>query len=449
MLSTRREFLGDFLAAAGSGLAVGAVLTGGPAGADDTDVVVVGAGAAGISAAQALRRKGLSVLVLEARGRVGGRAFTDSTLGQPFDAGGAFIHFAETNPWVEIARDLKVETTSMGRSWGGAQAYRKGVRLTDAEMASRRRAMSRSAEVLDAVDDDDDKSFAEALADEPQEVRDAARIQAQMAAGEDPEHVSVLDWERLEGGSNLVVPEGYGSLVAKYAAELPIRLNTRVTAIDTGGQGVSVATDKGTLRARAVIVTVSVGVLQAGAIAFTPALPGRITDALDGFRMGALSKVALKFDGARLGFEPGQFVAEIGDAHSPITFEMWPFARDLVVASFGGGYARSLAAKGERAAVETVLERLVAIAGADARRHFQAGRLAGWSEDPLALGGYAVVLPEQMAARAALAEPVAERLWFAGEAVADKYSMTIGGATLSGRNAAASVGRALSTGSVR
>ncbi len=448
MPSTRRHVLGHFLAA-GVSLSAGAVLTRGSARADDADVVVVGAGAAGISAAQALRRKGLSVVVLEARNRVGGRAFTDSTLGQLFDAGGAFIHFAETNPWVEIARELKVETAPMGRSWGGAFAYRKGVRLTDAEVASRRRAASRSADIFDALDDDDDKSFAEALAGEPQEVRDVARVQAQMAAGEDPEYVSVLDWERLEGGGNLVVPQGYGSLVAKYAADLPIRLNTRVSAIDTSGQGVAIVTDQGTLRARAVVVTVSVGVLQAGAIAFTPALPKSHADALDGFRMGALTKVALKFDGARLGFEPGQYVAEIGDAQRPISFETWPFARDLVVASFGGSYARSLAATGESAAVETVLERFVAIAGADARRHFQAGRLAAWSVDPLALGSYAVVLPEQVPARAALALPVAERLWFAGEAVADKYSMTIGGATLAGRNAAAAIARAFSTGSVR
>jgi monoamine oxidase len=421
----------------------------GAARADDTDVVIIGAGAAGIGAARELQRLGKRFILIEARERVGGRMFTDMALGQPFDAGAAYIHFAESNPWTAIAADNSTETIGGYRLWSGSIAYRGGVALTSEESASRWSAMRQVSEAYDDVEERRDMSMAEALRDEEQIVRDASRIQAQMAAGEDPEWVSVSDWQRLESGQNVIVRGGYGALAEKAAVPLSPRFGVKALAVDWSGQIVQVTTDKGVIRARKAIVTVPVGVLKAGAIRFTPGLPAETNRALDGLRMGALTKVALRFGEERFGFQPHQFLAEVGDPSRAITFEAWPSGSDLVIAVFGGGYARTVSAQGEAAAVEHALERFIRIAGAEARKSFKGGRLAAWSEDPLSLGSYAVALPGRMLSREALAKPVGDRVWFAGEATAGVYSMTAGGAYLAGRDAARQIAAKLSTGSIR
>ncbi len=426
-----------------------AVLMAGTARADDADVLVIGAGAAGIGAARELKRLGKRVMLIEARERAGGRVFTDTSLGQPFDAGAAYIHFAENNPWNALAQEAGIDPQGGYRLWSGSLAYRGGAPISAAEGANRWQAMRRVAEVYEDVEERADLSMAEAWKGEPQEVKDAGRIQAQMAAGDDPEWVSVADWNRLESGGNRLVPGGYGTLVARTAEPLEPRYGVRVTAIDWSGAGVVVSTDKGNLRVRKVICTVPVGVLKAGGIQFKPGLPADHIRGLDGLRMGALSKVALRFEGERFGFNPHQFLAEVGEPLRAMTFETWPQETDLVLATFGGDYARGLSKGGDAAAVDHALERFIKIVGADARKAFRGGTFSNWVADPFSLGAYAVVRPGRIRAREYLGRPVAEKLWFAGEATAGIYSMTAGGAYIAGRNAAREVSAKLSTGSLR
>ncbi len=420
-----------------------------PALAEDADVVVVGAGAAGIGAARALQAAGKRAIIVEARERAGGRLYTNTALGQPFDGGAAYIHFADRNPWSDIAADLGVDLRGGQRLWSGSIAYRNGVALTPEAAADRWAGMRKVVEAYDDVEERRDVSLAEALAGQDQSTRDLGRIQAQMAAGEDPERVSTADWNRLESGPNRLVPGGYGTLAERAAEPLGVRFGVRVTEINWAGQLVAVTTDKGVIRARKAIVTVPVGVLKAGRIKFTPALPGEQARALDGLRMGALSKIAMRFRDERFGFVAHQFLAEVGDPSRAMTFEAWPFDSELIVATFGGDYARGLVRQGEAAAVDHALERFVRIAGGDARKAFAAGVLVAWSEDPFALGSYAVVLPGRIKARDALAKPVGDRIWFAGEATAGAFSMTAGGAYIAGRDAARAVAQRLSTGSIR
>jgi monoamine oxidase len=420
-----------------------------PALAEDTDVVVIGAGAAGIAAARALRAAGKRYILIESRDRAGGRLWTSTALGHPFDAGGAYIHFAERNPWTEIAAEAGIDARGGQRLWSGSIAFRNGVALSPEAAANRWTGMRKVSEAYEEVDERRDRSIAAALEDEDQEVQDLGRIQAQMAAGEDPEWVSVSDWNKLESGQNRLVPGGYGALAAKAAEPLDVRFSVRATDINWSGQLAVVTTDKGVIRARKVIVTVPVGVLKAGRIKFTPNLPSEQARALDGMRMGALSKIAMRFKDEKFGFTAHQFLAEIGEPSRAMTFEAWPFDSDLIVTTFGGDYARGLAKQGEAAAIDHALERFVKIAGSEARKAFMGGKLAGWSEDPHALGSYAVVLPGRLKARESLAKPVAEKLWFAGEATAGVYAMTAGGAYIAGRDAAKAVIQKLTTGSIR
>ncbi|MCJ2143522.1 flavin monoamine oxidase family protein [Methylobacterium sp. E-066] len=404
--------------------------------ARDGTVVVVGAGAAGLAAAATLRAAGRSFTLIEARDRIGGRAFTDRALGPDcrFDAGAEYIHWAERNPWAPIARAAGVRFAQEG-GWARTLTI-DGRPATEAENANRRAGFSG----LDALlaPKGGDLSLAEAARSGGPNAELAAAGLSRLSLGEDPERVSAVDYDRLWSGTDLWV-DGYGDLVARRFADLPVRLSCPVRAIDWSQKTVRVETEGGTLAAAAVIVTVPVGVLKSGAIRFTPRLLNPAEAALDGLHMGAYTKIGLRLDPAKV--DP----AALGDAVSVITggptvyFEMGPFGRPLAVANLGGDLARDLCRAGEPAAVALATERLGAILGSKAKGAVQAGRLAGWWTDPHACGSYSIVAPGHAEARDRLREPVGERVFFAGEALAGGGAMTVGGATLDGERAARDV----------
>ncbi|HEY8564719.1 MAG TPA: NAD(P)/FAD-dependent oxidoreductase [Beijerinckiaceae bacterium] len=408
----------------------------------DVDVVVVGAGAAGLAAAKALIAAGRRVVVLEARHRLGGRAYTETSLGAPWDAGAQFIHWGERNPWLGIAKELGV-TTEEDPSGQPPLVFLDGRRLTDAERTRRRGAFGRVWASL-TLAGEADRSFAEAVRDGPPELTGAAAAITRLSLGEDPQRVSLADYQGLWAGDDYIVPDGYGRLVERYGEGLPVRLGTPVTRLRLDGPGVVAETSAGDLRARAAIVTVSVGVLRAERIRFAPALPAETLAALDGLSMGAYTKVALALDRSRVGTLEASDLFEIGPDQAMTSFEFWPFGRDLCVATLGGDHARRLCEAGEREAVAFVTDRLAALVGERVRGAVTGGRLAGWWSDPCAEGSYSIVRPGALKSRYDLRRPVADRVWFAGEATAGGGAMTVGGATLEGRRAADEVSRKLS-----
>ncbi|WP_267354243.1 MULTISPECIES: FAD-dependent oxidoreductase [unclassified Methylobacterium] len=399
-------------------------------------VVVVGAGSAGLAAASRLRAAGQSVTLLEARDRIGGRAFTDTALGPdcPFDAGAEYIHWAERNPWAPIARAAGAR---FAREDGWARTLTiDGRPATEPEQAARRAGFSGLDALLQPKGDD--LSLAEAArAGGPDTERAAAGL-SRLSLGEDPERVSAVDYDRLWSGTDLWV-DGYGNLLARHFADLPVMLGCPVQAIDWSGPEVRVETARGTRSAAAVIVTVPVGVLHSGAFRFTPGLPEPHRTALDGLHMGAYTKIGLRLDPAKI--DPAAF----GDAVSIATggptlyFEMGPFERPLAVANLGGDGARDLCRAGEAAAVAFATERLSAILGGKARGAVLAGRLAAWWTDPYAHGSYSIAAPGHAEARERLRAPVGGRVFLAGEALAGGGAMTVGGATLEGERAARDV----------
>lgn len=407
----------------------------------DVDVVVVGAGAAGIGAAQELRRLGKRAIVLEARARVGGRVHTDRTLGDPFDAGALYIHWSERNPWTALAARYGFETLDPTLS-GGATRFIDVSGPSDGRQ--RRGAFGVVQELFDSENGAvPDVSMLERVGGPESEFRDSALAIARMSLGDEPERISAADYARLWAGDDLVVRQGYGALVERAAQGLDVRLSTPVEAIDWSGAGVRVTTKAGSIGARAAIVTLPVGVLQKGGVRFTPDLPQSTRDGLAGLGMGALTKVALKFRGDRFGLTPGTDLWVRLSARASINYECFTYNRDVVVAFFGGDHAREIMALGEQGAVRAVLDEFRKHVGARAERAFVAGKLAGWANDPYSLGAYSHALPGRAGARALLAEPVGERIWFSGEATAGSGpgenfggAMTAGGAWLEGVAAA-------------
>jgi monoamine oxidase len=401
----------------------------------DVDVAIIGAGAAGLHAAHTAKAQGLSARIFEARSRVGGRVHTDASLGSAFEAGAFYIHWSEENPWTEIAKKLGVQTISDNGLWGGFDVFANGRPLSSDERSRRRGGFWRLSSALDGQPASTDMSFGEAARRLNPDQPETGSGMTLLSLGEEADRVSIRDYQRLNAGDDLVVPTGYGNLLELYAKGLDIALETPVLAVDYSGPGVTIETTRGVIRARAVVLTVPVNVLKSGTIRFSPGLPVATLAAIDGLGMGALTKLALKFEGTKFGQSNWTQFFDTGSKGDLVNFEFWPFGNDQVVAHFGGDYARSVAASGEAAAVDHMLARFVAILGADARKAFRGGKLAGWSAEPYSLGCYSIAKPGQMAARDVLAEPIANRLWFAGEACAGSGSMTAGGAALAGARA--------------
>lgn len=402
----------------------------------DPDVVVIGAGSAGIAAARRIIASGRSVQVIEAASRIGGRAYTESdTFGVPYDQGCAWLQGPGDLPHVQAARDLgyTLEDHNNARD----VFYVGDKRATYSEQRQYDRAFAR---LYEALDTDADVSAAR-LATLTQPMDAVAQTwTGPMDFGVDLAGLSTADYNAYpEYDVNFLVREGLGSVVAYLGRALPVSLNTAATSVDWSGDGVRVQTTKGTIRARAVIVTVSTGVLASGAIAFTPALPAAKNQAISDVPMGLLTRIGLQFDGERFGLSDSDFLTYAVTNEIPAKatyFLTFPTGHDIAVGFVGGQFGWDLSNAGEAAAVDFALGEFVKMMGSDARKHFTKGHMSGWANNPLTLGAYSAARPGKASSRDTLAEPLGERVFFAGEAVAGEYIALMSGAHLSGDSVA-------------
>lgn len=424
----------------------------------DTDVVVIGAGCAGLGAATALRQAGKRCIVLEASGRSGGRAWTTHPAelgGVWFDMGAVWFHDAEHNPLAEIARAAG-DTLLRSDHVRTERTYVGGRPATAAELASYDGAFSRYEAAADALlaqhDDVPLSAIAQSIPDDPW----AATVEAwegPVICVTDTDRFSARDWRNNAlGGSNLVPAGGIGAFMQRRClAGLDIRYDSPATRIAWGGPEGHVAVDSavGRVTAGACIVTVSTGVVASGALRFDPPLPPSVTDSIAALPMGLALKVALRANGPdRLDLPPhcsvDRQVARGGDTLMP--FQCWPFGRDYVQGWVGGSVAWELAKAGEDAAADFALAQLRALLGSRVDRLFQGGGrlVTRWDADPWARGAYSYCLPGHADARRRLAEPLNDgHLLFAGEACHVPFASTVAGAWISGQEAARIAIRAL------
>lgn len=433
-----------------------------PALPTEVDVAIVGAGMAGLAAAQRLREGGRSVVVLEARDRIGGRAWTDTArLGLPVDLGAAMLRSAEINPLVaELRRREAPLMPDDGDFWLFDRKADGGGR--DAEMHD----YDALGMLYDRIDDalDDAKALrADVLLAERFKPDGAApknevsrRWSATARAMAGPLHVgtafdrlSALDTPRLSGtGNDVWLPGGLGAWLGRYAEGLAVHLSHPVSRVDWNDGSVMLATALGSLRAAACIVTVPIGVLAADALQFRPALPAAQRDGLHRLQMGQLERIALQY-------QPGSFeapantqallrVAGKGDADGgAMLFRLNVQAQPLAVALIGGAFAQALAGQGEAAMIEAARAQLKIMLGDALDRRFVAGMASNWGADIYSRGAVAVAPPGFAAWRRAAGRS-AGRLYFAGEAFAPPdWTGSLAGAWLSGRAAAAEVLRLL------
>jgi monoamine oxidase len=427
-----------------------------PATPTDADVLVIGAGCAGLGAATALREHGVTAIVLEASARIGGRAWTaypEALGGAWFDMGAVWLHTAETNPLVPIARAagdtlLRSDELRRKRSFVGTRE------ATPAEYADYDEAWARyeatADDLLRVVPDAPLAAVVEHRPGDPWALTVEA-FEGPVICVAEAEEFSLRDWRRnaLEG-SNLVPQGGIGAFVARrLGVGLDIRLNTPVTRLRWNGAGgrVTVETPRGTLTARAAIVTVSTGVLAAGAIAFDPGLPDWVQRCLEALPMGLAMKVVLRATGPDrldlpLHCSVDRQVTRRADRLVP--FQCWPYGRDYVHGWIGGAVAWDLARAGDAAALDFALSQLRIIFGGRVDKLFAGGLhlVTHWEADPYIRGAYSYVPVGKADARMGLGQPVGDgHLMFAGEACHDGLAGTVAGAWLSGRQAAETAAR--------
>jgi len=403
------------------------------------DVIVVGAGAAGLAAAQRLGRTGLSVLVVEARERPGGRAWT-TTLpnGEAVDVGCGWLHSAETNPFAAIAEAQGRRLDKAPPPWArpGALVGPMAQRMAGfpaAIGAFRERVEARPKDAPDVACD----AFL-APGDPFNPLIDAVST---WYSGAELAKVSAADLAAYEdSGVNWRVRGGLGGAIAGLAEGLTVRTNCPVTSIDRSGANLAIRTALGALHARAVIVTLPTDVLAAMPDLFRPALPDK-TEAAHALPLGLADKLYMELIGPD--DLPADSRAFGALARATGAYHFRPLGRPLVEAFFGGELAEELERGGFPAAWAFARDELCGLFGSDFQAHIRPLQYHGWRMDPYARGGYSYAKPGAVGRRDALAAPVDDRIFFAGEACSRESFSTAHGAYETGLRAAEDAARAL------
>jgi monoamine oxidase len=419
-------------------------------------VVVVGAGLAGLAAARALDPERFEVVVLEARERLGGRVFTDRSLGFPVDLGAAWLEGGARNPLAPLLRIARL--TTVASEFDDVALFAPGgERVGEAEVEDLDEALEELVGEVEALAEelDGDRPLAHGvervlagwkLEASERRLLDWALATVVLDAAAELSELSLAWADEGEdvGGVDRLVPDGLDRLVAALAAPLDVRTGEEVRRIERVRGGVLVESSRGVRRAERAVVAVPLALLGAGAIGFEPELPEAMRAAVARLGVGLLDKVALRF--ARPFWPPereflGIVAARPGDF--PVFLAGARLGRpDLLIGFVAGERARELEAAGERAAVRAALATLATAFGGRVGEPI-AALATRWGADPFARGAYSFLpvgaTPDD---RRALQAPVGERLFFAGEATAVDFPATMHGAWLSGVEAAERLARA-------
>jgi monoamine oxidase len=406
----------------------------------EVDVAIIGAGAAGLGAAQALESSGLSVIVLEARDRVGGRGHT--IMAAPditFDLGCGWLHSADKNSFVKIAEQLNFEIDKTRPPWR-EQSFDTGFPLAERmDFIKALDAFHDRAEQAAGSGRDGAASHWLEPGNRWNPMIDAISTYIN---GAELDRVSILDMDAYEDTEiNWRVRRGYGALMAAYGAPCPLALNTEVTLIDHSGTRVRIETSRGTLTANKVIVTVPTNLIADEAVRFHPALPAKV-DAARGLPLGLADKVVLALS------EP-EALPKDGNLRGATmrtamgSYHLRPFGQPCIEGYFGGRFAQKLEDAGDGALAAQSIDEIAGFLGNDFRRKLKPLSESRWAHDPFARGSYSHALPGHADARAVLAAPIDGRLFFAGEATSPNFFSTAHGARDSGERAAGEMLKAL------
>lgn len=413
-----------------------------------TDVLIIGAGAAGVAAARALTRSGLSVTILEARERIGGRIHTirDPLYPIPVDLGAEFIHGRPP----EIFRDVESGRLPAYEIMGSHVFVDNGrVKQTN---------WDETEAILSGMADAPEQSFREYV-----ETRGASPEARRAAAGfiegfnaARQERISVQSLalgeaasKQIEGDRNFRIAGGYDKLVESMWKEIDasrreIFLGMRVEQIAWKRGDVRVAAAGRQFQAGRAIVTLPLGVLQAGSVRFDPE-PAILQPALEALEMGSAARIVMRF--RRPFWEDNEELRHAAFLHGddpwmPVWWTALPMRAPLITGWSGGPRAESAQSDPADWVARSLesLGRLLGRPATELEPELQSWRAHNWLSDPYSCGAYSYVRVGGVAAQRRFGEPVEDTLYFAGEAVnSDGHIGTVHGAIASGERAANSI----------
>ncbi len=401
----------------------------------DVEVAIIGGGAAGVAAGHRLREVNIDFLVIEARRRLGGRAWTvDDGSGNAIDLGCGWLHSADRNPWTTIAQQHGFTIDKTPPPWG-RPALPTG--FPPAEQQEFRNAIEAFYERLSVPDNAPDVPAAAFLAP-GNRWNNLINAIGSYISGAELDRVSARDFENYaDTGVNWRAIEGYGATIAAHGADLPVALNTSVRRIDHGGKRLKVETANGTIASNCAIITLPSAVIASNEQLFVPALPEK-TQAARGLPLGLADKLFLSLDNAEE-FEPDSRIIGRPDHTATAVYHLRPFGRPQIEVYFGGSNAAAMEAAGKGAFFDFAAMELTGLLGSDFTRRIRPLHLHCWGSDPYALGSYSYALPGKAGCRAKLASQIDDRLFFAGEACSTNDFSTAHGGWFTGVDAAEQV----------
>ncbi|MBT3316090.1 MAG: FAD-dependent oxidoreductase [Anaerolineae bacterium] len=418
----------------------------------DEKIIVVGAGIAGLSAAQTLQKWGYKVVVLEARSRVGGRIWTSRKWEDaPLDLGASWIHGVSGNPIAKLAKEnrIKIVETDYDNQW----IYKEdGSELTNEEYESLEEYESTITEyIAEAIAERDDdvplKSIVDAVldnvsvsADEKQIILYLLNTIVEHEYAADISELSLFTFDEGDeySGEDVIFPGGYDQIIEILAKGLDIRLNETVQRVAYEEAGVSIQTNKGIYKGDRAVITLPLGVLKSGQVDFSPSLPSEKQDAIRRLGMGLLDKLYLRFpsifwekDAALLGYlgeNKGEWAEWLNIAH---------YTNKPILLGFNAAtFARKVDKWSDQQIVDSAMTMLRNIFGANIPDPLD-WQITRWADDPFSWGSYSYLAPgTNSKTLKELARSVDGKLFFAGEATSSDYQSTVHGAYLSGIRAA-------------
>jgi len=398
----------------------------------DTQVAIIGGGAAGVAAGRRLQQAAVDCLVIEARPRLGGRAFSvDDGAGNMIDLGCGWLHSADRNPWVKVA---EAQGRTIDKSMPPWQRRALPVGFPPAEQEDFGKAQRAYFDRLSAAAKGADTVASDYL--EPGgRWNNLINAICTYISGGDADRLSVKDFENYDGDElNWRVVEGYGAAIAAHGEGLRTVFDCPLLQIDHSGKRMKIETARGAISADQVIVTLPASIIGDKEYLFSPALPKK-TEAARGLPLGLNDKLFLSLEMAEE-FDKDTRIFGSTDRAEIAMFHMRPFGRPQIEVYFGGRNAWRLEEGGDQAFFDFAVADLTRLLGSSFARRVKLLHIHRWGADPFARGSYSYALPGKVDCRATLAAPVDNRLFFAGEACSKHDFSTAHGAYLTGVAAA-------------
>ena len=405
------------------------------------DVVIIGAGIAVLEAAKTLHNKGISFVVVEADYRIGGRVHTNNKIfGLPFDT---HAHWMRASPTNLLISHAKSNGFDLYRDHGGQQYFVGNRKATKEELTEiwktdalfNKRIQSSALSGATGPEDNAQTALEEDFFSRPWGYTVASEYGVWDMAQNSKDWSPKSWWNSLYATLWFCV-QGYGAVVAHYGGGMPVSLGTAVREIDWSGDYVEVKTSAGKIRARAAILTVSVGVLAAERIKFTPVLPVEKQEAIDDIDMAVMDYIGLLFSEDIFGFGSDTYVNQQQTDETGVGCLTNTNYSNLTYSYVGGSQAKALEREPMETAIACGLDGIKSMLGNDIEKRFVKGFATVCGKIPLFDGAYSAVRPGKSAARGVLGRTLAEKLFFSGEATHRVQASTVNGGLDSGRNSA-------------